>query len=288
MRHFLTIFYSIICISLFGQDSIRKDLLFFADVMITASEPDHRVRASESFLKLFRTYLEKEESNLDSLQDLKWVSQLNVPGKFRVFTWQIDAENTFPCYGFIQKNGGQLVELLDKKEANPDIEFMSLTPKDWFGHIYYHIEPVVQDSDTIYTLFGFDANSRFNKRKVVEVMQFVDDKVIFGKEIFRFPVEGSRDLIKYRVGFEYSADAVMSVNYNAEMNLIVFDHLQQVIGQMPGQGPTMVPDGTYEGLSYDGKYWNYNEKLFHEIMDEAPRPKPILDGKKKDIIGRKN
>jgi hypothetical protein len=275
-------------LSLIGQRTLRDELFFNADVMITASEAKHRVQASSEFLDLFRSFLEKPESVKDSLEDLKWVSKLSVPGKFRIFTWQINEESKYPCYGFIQMESGEIIELKDSVNPNPDVEFMSLSPENWFGHLYYHLEPVSRNFDTIYILFGYDKYSAFNQRKVIETLQFVDDKIVFGNEIFKFPVESSRDLIKTRVGFEYSADAVMSVNYNSEMGLIVFDHLQQVIGQIPGQGPTMVPDGTYEGLRYDGQYWNYKEKLFHEIMDEAPRPKPILDGKKKDIIGRNN
>lgn len=288
MRSLVIFYFTFWFSGLFGQATIREEMIFYADVMITASEAKHRVFAGEQFLSLFRTFLESSDSQKDSLQELKWVSQLSAANRFRMFTWQIDEGNTYPCYGFIQFENGQFIELLDNQDNHPDLEYRTLSPKNWFGHLYYQMMPIQYNMDTLYMLFGYDANSKFNKRKVIEVLQFDENEVVFGKEFFRFPKVDSRDLVKYRVGFEYSADAVMSVHYNPEMDMIVFDHLQQVIGQIPGQGPTMVPDGTYEGLTFDGKYWIYNEKLFHEIMEEAPRPKPILNDKKKDILGRKN
>lgn len=288
MRVTIIIFLLINTFHLIAQNNERDEMKFYADVMITASETAHRITAANKFHSMFRNYLEDPLSLQDSLQDFKWISQLLIDSTFRIFTWQVDDQKEFPSYGFIQFHNGKLIELIDAQDSDPDIEFMELSPAHWYGQLYYQILPFERDGEQLYLLFGYDAYSVFNKHKIIDVLKIEDDRISFGKEIFKIPVEGSRDIVKYRMDFEYSADAVMSVRYNQEMQLIIFDHLQQVIGQMPGQGITNVPDGTYEGFSYDGKYWNYIEKLFHETMDEAPRPKPILDNKKKDILGRNN
>lgn len=51
----------------------------------------------------------------------------------------------------------------------------------------------------------------------------------------------------------------------------------------------MVPDGSYSGYfqSPEREGWTYVEKLFTEILLEAPRDKPVLDDQKdKDLFGR--
>jgi hypothetical protein len=46
------------------------------------------------------------------------------------------------------------------------------------------------------------------------------------------------------------------------------------------------PDGTYEGFEFRNGNWKYIEKLKVEIQKSAPREKPVLNDKSKDIFGR--
>ena len=61
---------------------------------------------------------------------------------------------------------------------------------------------------------------------------------------------------------------------------IMVDHLIRKMSRIQGQGETLVPDGTYVGYSYKNGYWNKIDKIATEIMDTAPRPKPVLDERK--------
>ena len=48
----------------------------------------------------------------------------------------------------------------------------------------------------------------------------------------------------------------------------------------------MIPDGSYEGYVFEEGKWRHNAKVFHETLDEAPFPKPILTRKnRKDLFG---
>lgn len=292
MKLYYLFIWSVLTFPLFtaAQDiPVDSDLLFYADIMINASDANHRARAGEKFYPMFLSALEKEGSFHTDFNDVKWITQINAQDtSFRIFSWQIDLDKKFITKGIIQLENGEVIPLLDNERLNFDCEYMELDASNWNGHIYYHMEAVPFENDSIYMLFGFDGHSEFQKQKVIDVLQFVEGRPIFGKEVFKFPSEDSRDVVKFRIKFEYSTDAVMGVNYNPSMNMIVFDHLMEVMGQIPGQGPTMVPDGTYEGFVFKDGFWEYSEKLFHEILDEAPRPKPILDGRRRDILGKKN
>ena len=68
--------------------------------------------------------------------------------------------------------------------------------------------------------------------------------------------------------------------------MIVFDHLIPRMGRLPGQGQTMLPDGSYVGYKWDGEYFNYIEKIYHETQAEAPFPSPILGSDNRNIMGQ--
>ena len=48
------------------------------------------------------------------------------------------------------------------------------------------------------------------------------------------------------------------------------------MGRKPGQGPTLVPDGSYVGYKWDGTYWNKVDKIFDQVSATPP-----MDGRKK-------
>ena len=102
----------------------------------------------------------------------------------------------------------------------------------------------------------------------------------FGKPVFKNPVTGEKDEISNRLVYKYASDAQMTVNYNDGMEMIVVDNLIKKMSRIPGQGETLVPDGSYVGYELKEGYWTRIDKIATEIMDEAPRPKPILDQRK--------
>ena len=63
--------------------------------------------------------------------------------------------------------------------------------------------------------------------------------------------------------------------------MIVHDHLEYIMGLQAGQGPTFIPDGTYEGYYYKNSKWMYKEKMFDHMYEEdnPPRPKPVFQDK---------
>ena len=69
--------------------------------------------------------------------------------------------------------------------------------------------------------------------------------------------------------------------------LVLFDHLIPMPSPF-GRGITSVPDGSYDGLRLEkGGRWKYIVKVFNDVMDEAPRPEPVLDDRQgKDIMGK--
>ena len=88
-----------------------------------------------------------------------------------------------------------------------------------------------------------------------------------------------------RIVKEYSSEASVRMNYDPLMEMVIFDHLITQNGPH-GEGPVNYPDGSYEGYKFEEGRWNYVEKVFDQVQDEAPRPFPVLEGEQKTIFGK--
>jgi hypothetical protein len=75
------------------------------------------------------------------------------------------------------------------------------------------------------------------------------------------------------------------MNYDPELDLIVFDHLVSE-SKDPSKKFTLIPDGDQEGFRWKDGKWIYVEKLFdYKLTDgHAPREVPIKD----DVTGASN
>jgi len=149
----------------------------------------------------------------------------------------------------------------------------------------------VQEFDTLdqkkYLLFGFDGFQFFHKRKLVEVLSFEENGTpIFGAEVFTKEIDGQPSSTKNRLYAEYDASISVRLNYDPSMNIIIQDHLEQMMGQYKGQGMVNVPDGSYEGYYFKDNMWRYKEKIFDLISEEPPRDKPVVKEEKRTIFGK--
>lgn len=270
--------------------AVEDTLGLLAYAFVNDSLEENRFVAVRAFIPTLVKALKHPHSFDYPFTQLHTVSiQYPADSTFRIFTWQLYVdENTYRYYGAIQMNTPELklFPLVDRsKEADGDLEQAILTSDRWKGALYYNIYPVVQGEQTYYLLFGFDAYSFFRKRKLVDVLSFKSDKPQFGLPVFHATASDGKTSTKNRLILEYSAAASVHCNYDPAYNMILFDHLETLAGQH-GEGPVNIPDGTYEGYQLQNGQWQYVEKIFHEVLDEAPRPAPVLDGKKKDLMGR--
>ncbi|MBP6825445.1 MAG: hypothetical protein KA165_02700 [Saprospiraceae bacterium] len=268
-----------------GEDTLA--LLAYA--VVNDSIEKERFAACRALIPALVRTLKVENSFRYQFDRLKSVSILAPPdSSFRVFTWQLFVnDSTYRYYGAIQMNSGELklFPFIDRSfefEDRPVSE--QLAPDRWYGALYYNIRQFDTKEGRKYLLFGFDAYEFFNKRKVIEVLSF--DKT--GKPVFGAPVFDRTDakVAEHRLLLEYSAEASVRVNWDEQYQMVLFDHLITVPSPF-GRGFTNVPDGSYDGLRFEKGRWKYIDKVFNDVMSEAPFPEPVLDNRKdKDLMGR--
>ncbi len=222
---------------------------------------------------------------------LKSLSILAPPdSSFRIITWQLFVnDSTYRYYGAIQRNSRAL-QLFALRDKHAELEYLpvsdQLTPENWYGALYYNLRQFDGREGRKYLLFGYDAFSFFEKRKVIDVLSF--DKT--GNAIFGAPVfereDAESNLPEQRLIFEYSAETSVRVNWDEEYQMVLFDHLIALPSPF-GRGTTHVIDGSYDGLKLEKGRWKYVVQVFHDSQETPPFPQPVLDNNKgKDLMGR--
>ncbi len=266
-------------------------MAFCGFIVVNDSLAENRFATCQKLITTMVQALKIENSFNYPFDRLSTISILYPPDStFRVFTWQLYVDvDEYRYYGAIQMNTPELklYPLIDRSFEVESEDYDLLTPDKWYGALYYNIRQFDSEEGRRYLLFGYDAYSFFDKRKLIDVLSFEQDKIVFGAPVFvEEDEETESQTVRNRIVKEYSSESSFRMNYDESWGLIIFDHLTVMDGSY-GQGPVLVPDGTYEGYQLKDGKWYWVEKFWTEEMDEAPRPEPVLDNRhEKDIMGR--
>jgi hypothetical protein len=119
---------------------------------------------------------------------------------------------------------------------------------DWYGALYYDLKPHKAAGKQLWVVLGIDYGNPEVTRKIIDVVSFgPDDSIIFGYKFFR-----SGEDVKFRVVFEYSSLAIMSLRFRSDRS-ILFDHL--VPFAVDGK-PSYGPDYSFDAYNFENGMWN--------------------------------
>ncbi len=257
---------------------MEDSLLVTADSMYEAFIPDTRIGYSERFVRQLVRALKINNSWLYPFDKIR--DKINIinsdDNAFRIFNWEITPSNVSKrYYGAIQLPGEKLklIGLNDYAEqTGKGAEDSVLTGGKWFGALYYRIMSHDFQGHKVYTMFGYNAASSLSNRKLLDAMVIEDGKVIFGIPIFGV---ASTNFPRHRVNrfiLEYKKEVQVSMNWNEEKNVIIFDKLVSQVND-PHRKYTFVPSGQYDGLRWDNETWNYVRDLIPvTILEDGEAP----------------
>ena len=258
------------------EDSLKS----LSDSILDGREQGIRQQACYDFIKMLVQALKENDSFSYPFDSLTRISVLYPDNKsFRIFNWQLPlTSGKQRFYGVIQMNdkkGLKIYPLYDFSDYMKNSADTVTNNEKWYGALYYKIMQVKGRGKNYYMLFGWDGNTLSSNKKVLDVLTFnKSGEPVFGAAIFNFETESPRNNIK-RLILEYKEDAQVSMNYDAELKMIVYDHL---IPQDPLSKDllfTYVPDGSYEAFKWKRGKWNYIENVFTSTMREPVFPKPV-------------
>jgi hypothetical protein len=242
----------------------EDSLCHLAHKMFQCKTDAAKFKFNTEFLSLLEKTLKLDEAFDYPFDSLKDVGRLHSPdGSFNIFNWNIPKEDGTQVYfGFIQHHNPKtkvidLFPLQDKRSEIKNPESQSLDCKKWFGALYYQIIENKSGKNTYYTLLGWDGNNRLSWKKLIDVVYFDRDGVPhFGENIFHM---GKTP--KKRVIFEFRAEMIMALRYNADKGMIIFDNLVPEAPEGKGIYETYVMDGSYNGLIFKKGMWQLQEDV---------------------------
>lgn len=271
-------FICILCIAIAGIShgqnlaSLEANMSQVATTILKGKTDSARTAANNTFIELMEKALKEKDVYKYPFDSLITISKLSPPdGSFRLFTWNMPCDNgSYKYFGYVltqTKEGPKFVKLIDRSDDIQNPEGKSLSAKNWYGTHYYAIIETNYKKRKYYTLLGKDFNNRSTTKKIIDVIEIDKNGAVwFGDEIFSYNKKNPKRII-----FEYSAQVSMSLKWEAERGMIVFDHLAPPREDLAGQVQYYGPDMSYDGLKFKKGVW-------YQVDDvDARNPKTLDD-----------
>lgn len=258
-------------------ERMEDTLVYLADSMQLSPVPEARIEGSYAFIKVFRRFLQFPKSYEYKLEKLKKKIAIVQPKdkKFKIYTWDVVRSNTqLRYYGALHLADGSFQPLIDASDqiirGAADSTFFNMR---WYGAEYYNVIQKKIGTQDAYFLFGHNANSIDGDKKLVEPFGFDrQGRAIFGAPVFKIRENNSlRTTMRFIV--DYQKRSRISLNYDEKRDLIIYDHCESSVGDAAKKN-TYIPDGTYDGLKWDGRYWNQQQNVI-QILNLPPGQAPV-------------
>lgn len=267
------------------QLRIKEDSLkTFSVKLIQGITATDRFAADSIFTKTLVRALKIPNSFYYPFDSLETISKLYAPDStFKIFTWQMMInDNVIRQHGAIQMRTSdgslKLYPLIDKSDVTINQVDTVGNNKGWIGAVYYNIIQKRSANQNYYTLIGYDENNIRSNKKIIEVLNFINDEPTFGGRYFSFEEDSVFKTSVGRYIMEYKKTYGPKLNYDAEMDMIVVEHLVSESNE-PNKKWTLVGDGDYEGFKWKNGKWIHVEKIFDLVtpLGKEPVPTPIRD-----------
>jgi hypothetical protein len=287
-KYFLFLFLILSSQKLSAQLSLDS-INTYSFVVINDTIAENRIAANEKLNTQVMKILKSEKSyNLDwnEVPQIKCIESEDK--KFKLITWQLwSGEGNYQYFGYLQTNQKKpkVYELNDKFLEIRNINTDVTSSKNWLGTITYNIKKFKTSKGVKYLLFGYHKQDQYTNVKIVDVLNFSESSISFGAPIFEKKIKNKKKST-YRLILEYSSKATAHMNYDEQMEMIVFDHVEPMGVTSVDEGMQYIPDGTYEAYTLKKGIFTYIEQLPTTPMETAPVPKPVFGKEKKDLFGK--
>lgn len=245
------------------MNALQDSLIKIANLTLSSVGKDKKLSENGRFVKTLIGALKINNSFNYPFDSLKTVSVIKSPDQsFRILSWYLPLDDgTYRFYGTIQMNtsGGalKLYPLIDQTENIGDLNQITDNQK-WLGARYYEIIPVSAPGKLpYYVLLGWKGNNQNSTKKIIEILSFDKDKVLFGAPVF----DGSLFKDKNRIIFEYNKQNAMMLKSDKKAGMIVYDHLIPFEPSMAGKFEYYGSDLSFDGFKIIGGRLKHQENV---------------------------
>lgn len=262
-------------------DRLKADIAYYADISVNAQQSDHRIRAGERMVASLDSFLTSPGNYEISLDSIPWISVVH-GDDFRMLTWQLKISDEEFKYGGVIQWPDRLVRFKDTRPFINGAAYSTFTPAGWYGCLYYRIIPFERDKVRYYVLLGYNAENSMLNTKVADILDLSGPEPRLGLPVFT----GQEDA-KSRLMITYADVSPARMFFDAQLEGIVYDHLEVLPGVGSGGEALPVPDGSMEAWLLKKGNWVYKEEVY-DVKQSEP---PMTDERKnrnedKDILGR--
>ena len=263
--------------SLFAQHITSSDKLFLLKKedslktvglkIVQGRDAADRFLADSAFTRIFVRALRTKNSFTHPFDSIINISKLYAPdSSFKIFTWQLMInENTIRQHGAIQMRTAdgslKVFPLIDKSDMITNQTDSISDNNAWMGAVYYKIIQKEYKGETFYTLLGFDENNINSDKKIMDVLQFVNGKPVFGSQLFVMENGNQYQKQMARYILEYKKEAAAKLTFDEDLGAVVFDELTSE-SNTPNKKWTLIPDGEYNGFVWKDGKWVLTTNLF--------------------------
>ncbi len=273
------IFIAILLIITALQAQAKNDTIFkpvvdslnnmLTEISQTTSDKEKELK-NQQVIETLKRFLNNQQSFDNAIDTVKYLSCVkSSDNALRIYTWNlIYSDGTFKYFGFVQQksNGKINIYSLDdrrNRNTNPnskqDLDYY--TTSEWFGCIYYECITKKWNSQTYYTLIGWDGANNLINRKIIEVLTFTRRGIpVFEKKMFK-----CNRVFSNKLKFEYADRVTMLLRYNQKHDIIVIDHLSPPEDRFKEMYQYYGPDMSYDALEFKGGRWILKSDIDPEI-----------------------
>jgi hypothetical protein len=283
-------------IHLVDPSTIKNKMLLYQDSLSYYADSVHmsaaymyeaRQRANYQLIGIMKRMLKNPESFAFTF-DSTITAKINIiepsTKAFRIYQWEmLDGEGLSRYFGVMQMPNGKLHPLVDvSSQVLKQMEDTILMDTRWFGAMYYNILEKQSDKGMMYYLFGINTSNANSDKKIVDCLWFSNTGVPqFGSPRFQSLVSRTPKVCNRFIA-EYQKNSYITLNYNRESDMIVFDHLESTIGDN-AKRYTFASDGTYDGLRWNGTFWQIVPNAV-QITETPEGQAPVQQGIDKKML----
>jgi len=257
-----------------------KELNQYGKKIISSNDDNEKQQLNEQYKSLLLQVISNKDAFDYNFDSLTTISILKA-NQLKIYNWVLPKTNgTYEYYAFVttlvNKEAYKVIELLDKSDKIKQPENKILTPKSWYGALYYKIIHHKKLGNNYYTVLGWDGNNKLTNKKIIDIIQLdTRGNLKLGASIFKMQKRTKKRLI-----FEYAENAVMSVKYHPKFEKIVYDYLVPTGSNLKGvyeyYGPAL---NRFDAIKIAKRKWVYEPDTKIEL-DRSIKDHMWVDPKK--------
>ena len=225
--------------------------------LLKSSDDEQKMRINDTIRLIINSYAASDTVFQHNFKNLRYLGQITSPDSLlKIITWNLilnNGSNNYNLY-LIKRTSpdaqGRIYNLNGEFSEEPPRADTTYSETDWYGALYYDVQPVATDDETFYVLLGLDFGNSPITRKIIEVLSFSDKgSLVFGREWFM-----AVKALKYREVLEYSSTAITTLRF-VNSNQIIFDHLVPFSPEHVNDRRYYGPDYSYDAYEYRNGLW---------------------------------